>query len=168
MLDLASPIPFAVKVLRADFGDANGGVSVTARVAQLLDQQHFVTCDPNLLSTVEFVGPSSPNPKATLIPQNFQFSPALGFAWQVPFFGEGKTTMRGGFQRTYGGAGSQFSGGLTSGPGGDATAGAINVNDPKVAAILATGRALNLSDLASLVPGTPTRAPGARIPVATW
>ena len=29
------------------------------------------------------------------------FGPAVGFAWQVPFFGEGKTTVRGGYQITY-------------------------------------------------------------------
>jgi hypothetical protein len=124
------------------------------------------TCDPNQMSTVEFVGPSTPNPKDTLVPQNYQFSPAIGAAWQVPWFGEGKTTVRGGFQRTYGGAGSQFSGGLTSGPGGDSSTAGINLSDPKVAAILATGRALNIGDLATLIPATPTRAPGALIPIA--
>jgi hypothetical protein len=124
------------------------------------------TCDPALMSTVEFVGPGTPNPKDHLIPQHGKFSPALGFAWQVPYFGEGKTTMRGGFQRTYGGAGSSFSGGLLSGVGGDATSAGINVNDPRVAAILATGRALNLSDMATLIPAVPTRVPGALIPIA--
>ena len=28
------------------------------------------------------------------------FGPAIGFAWQVPWFGEGKTTVRGGYQVT--------------------------------------------------------------------
>src|SRR6185436_8170918 len=84
------------------------------------------TCDPALMSTVQFIGPGTPNPDKTLIPQQGRFSPAIGFAWQVPFFGEGKTTMRGGFQRTYGTAGSLFSGGLLSGVGGDATNAGIN------------------------------------------
>jgi hypothetical protein len=123
------------------------------------------TCDPALMSTVEFVGPSSPNPKETLVPQNGQFSPAIGFAWQVPWFGEGKTTMRGGFQRTYGGAGSNFSGGIVSGYGGDSQAQGIILTDPKIAAILTT-RALNLTDLPNIIPTPPVRAPGVQIPIA--
>ncbi len=29
------------------------------------------------------------------------FGPAVGFAWQIPWFGKGKTTLRGGYQTTY-------------------------------------------------------------------
>src|SRR5439155_15746713 len=122
-------------------------------------------CDPSLASTVEFVGPGSPNPKDHLVPQSGRFGPALGAAWQVPWFGDGKTTVRGGFQRTYGTAGSTFSGGLTSGPGGDASNQGLTVTDANIAAILAT-RALNLSDLQTLIPNRPTRAPGVLIPSA--
>lgn len=122
------------------------------------------TCDPDLMSTVEFVGPGSPNPDKTLVPQSGRLGPALGVAWQVPWFGDGKTTLRGGFQRTYGTAGSTFSGGLLSGPGGDGTNQAITITDSNIAAILAT-RALNLSDLPALIPSRPVRAPGVRIPI---
>src|SRR5262249_3892930 len=41
----------------------------------------------------------------------------------LPWFGDGRTTVRGGFQRTYGQAGSQFSGGLLGGVGGGAWSG---------------------------------------------
>jgi len=123
------------------------------------------TCDPALMSTVEFVGPGSNNPKDSLVPENGQFSPAIGFAWQVPWFGDGQTTMRGGFQRTYGGAGSNFSGGIVSGYGGDSQAQGLILTDPKVANILAT-RALNLTDLQTLIPTYPVRAPGVAIPIA--
>jgi hypothetical protein len=147
------------------------GSAATTPLACVTNQQQNAnlpvsTCDPSLMSKVEFVGPSTPNPNATLVPDAGRFSPAIGFAWQVPWFGEGKTTMRGGFQRTYGGAGSQFSGGLTSGPGGDATTPQLNLSDPKIQAILATGRALNLSDIPTLIPTTPTRSPGQTIPIA--
>jgi len=114
-------------------------------------------CDPNLMSTVIFVGPDTSNPDQTLIPQSGRWSPALGLSWQLPWFGEGKTTMRGGFQRTYGQAGSQFTGGLLSGPGADG-ASSTNLSLPAVQSILAT-RALNLSDLSLLVPAAPVRAP---------
>ena len=131
-------------------------------------------CNPNLQSQVHFVGPETPNPKETLIPQKGRVSPAIGFAWQLPWFGEGKTTMRGGYQRTYGGAGATFAGGLLSGPGGgDFFSATINTSDPTINAILTTGgpagvgRALTLSDLPMLVPGTPTRPPQAPLPIVS-
>jgi len=109
------------------------------------------------MSTVMFVGPGTSNPHDTLIPQSGRWSPALGLSWQLPWFGEGKTTVRGGFQRTYGQAGSQFTGGLLSGPGADGTS-STNLSLPSVQNILAT-RALNLSDIPMLVPAAPVRAP---------
>jgi hypothetical protein len=74
--------------------------------------------------------------------------------------------MRGGYQRTYGGAGSNFSGGIVSGYGGDSQGQGIILTDTKVANILATGRALNLTDLQTLIPTYPVRAPGVAIPIA--
>src|SRR5262249_28962394 len=116
-------------------------------------------CDPNLMSQVIFVGPGTNHPDQTLFPEHGRFSPALGASGQLPWFGEGKTTLRGGFQRTYGQAGSQFTGGLTGAPGAQSNS-STNTNDPRVQAILNT-RAVNLSDLASLVPAPPTTLPGA-------
>src|SRR5687768_18135393 len=49
----------------------------------------------------EYVGPNSPNPDKTFFPNDYNnFGPAVGFAWQVPWFGTGKTTVRGGYQRS--------------------------------------------------------------------
>src|SRR5262245_51110940 len=121
-------------------------------------------CDPSLMSSSIFVGPGSPNPDKTLLPQSGRFGPAIGAAWSLPWFGDGKTTVRGGFQRTYGISGSQFSGGLVSGPAADGTQGTLQLSDPTIAAIVAT-RALNLSDLATLVPGKPARNPGQTLPI---
>ena len=60
------------------------------------------TCDPNLLTASEFVGPNTPNPNKSAIPPEWKnFGPSVGFAWQVPWFGEGKTTMRGGLGVSY-------------------------------------------------------------------
>jgi hypothetical protein len=62
-------------------------------------------CDPNTLTTIEFVGPNSTNPGKRVIPADRNnFAPAVGFAWRLPWFGEGKTTVRGGYQITYGGS----------------------------------------------------------------
>jgi hypothetical protein len=121
-------------------------------------------CDPSLMSTSIFVGPGSPHPNQSLVPQSGRLGPAIGAAWNVPWFGDGKTTVRGGFQRTYGIAGSQFSGGLVSGPASDGTNAAIVLADSRVQSILAQ-RALNLSDLATLIPGAASRKPGTVLPI---
>ena len=113
-------------------------------------------CDPSLMSTSTFVGPGTPHPDQTLIPQSGRLGPAIGAAWNVPWFGDGKTTVRGGFQRTYGIAGSSFSGGLVSGPAADGTNGTLALADSAIQSILAT-RALNLSDLQTLIPETDPR-----------
>src|SRR5262249_52104950 len=60
------------------------------------------TCDPNLLTASEFVGPNTPNPNKSALPPAWKnFDPSTGFAWQVPWFGEGKTTMRDGMGVSY-------------------------------------------------------------------
>ncbi len=57
----------------------------------------------------EFVGPNTPNPgKSLWKADRNNFGPAVGFAWQVPYFGKGKTTVRGGYQITYQGGGRSF------------------------------------------------------------
>jgi hypothetical protein len=58
------------------------------------------------LTQFEFVGHNSPNPDKTIYPNDYNnFSPGVGFAWQLPWFGEGRTTVRGGYQITYQGGG---------------------------------------------------------------
>jgi hypothetical protein len=65
--------------------------------------------DPKLLTQLTFVGPDSPNPNLRVWPKDFNnFGPAVGFAWQVPWFGEGQTTLRGGYQLTYISGGGRF------------------------------------------------------------
>jgi len=54
------------------------------------------------LTVPQFVGKNSPNPNTPWYRNDYKdFGPALGFAWQVPWFGEGKTTVRGGYQMTF-------------------------------------------------------------------
>jgi hypothetical protein len=54
------------------------------------------------LTELEFVGPGSPNPDKRIYPKDKNnFGPAVGFAWQLPWFGKGKTTLRGGYQLAY-------------------------------------------------------------------
>jgi hypothetical protein len=125
------------------------------------------TCDPNQESSVLFVGPKSPNPGKTVIPTNkFNIGPAIGFAYQVPWFGEGKTTVRGGYQVTFGQAGINAQAGgtdtlLGSAPGAFLTPTTVASD---YSSILST-RALNLTDIPVLVPVRPTSAPGATVPI---
>jgi Carboxypeptidase regulatory-like domain len=61
-----------------------------------------VAYDPNLLTQLEFIGPGSNNTGTTLYPADRNnFGPAIGFSWQVPWFGKGKTTIRGGYQVSF-------------------------------------------------------------------
>jgi hypothetical protein len=109
-------------------------------------------CDPALMSRVEFVGPNTSNPGKTLVPQSGAFSPAIGFSWSLPWFGEGKTVVRGGFQRTYGKPGAPYTGGLLSGPGADAS------SSSQVFTVPFEGRAANLTDIPAAVPSAPGRS----------
>jgi len=121
------------------------------------------TCDPNLMTNIEFVGPNSPSPKKTVTPlDQSNFGPAIGFAWQIPWFGEGKTSVRGGYQMTFTRA-TVSENTLASALGSSLTQN-LSVSDPAVAAILPT-RALSVTDIPTLVPLTPSRAPGQAVPI---
>ncbi|MBP1624331.1 MAG: hypothetical protein H6Q07_2351, partial [Acidobacteria bacterium] len=49
-----------------------------------------------------FIGPDSPNPDLSAYsPDRNNFGPAVGFAWQLPWWGKGKTTLRGGYQISF-------------------------------------------------------------------
>ena len=71
-------------------------------------------------TTLQFVGPGSPNSGISVYKNDWNnFGPAVGFAWQVPWFGEGMTTVRGGYQVTFQGGGrfSALEGPLSNPPG---------------------------------------------------
>src|SRR6185369_1308258 len=116
-------------------------------------------------SAIDFVGPGSPNPDRKSEPVSYyNIGPAVGFSYQLPWFGEGKTTIRGGYQQTFGAAQAvrnNVPGGteaeIANAPGASATA-TTSIGDPVFANILAT-RALNLTDVPALVPVRPTLTP---------
>jgi TonB dependent receptor len=55
----------------------------------------------DLVSLVS-VGPKSSNPDQKLYPRTWtNVGPAVGFAYELPWFGKGKTTIRGGYQRSF-------------------------------------------------------------------
>jgi hypothetical protein len=125
-------------------------------------------CDPSLLTAIEFIGPKTPLPERTAAPSDRNnFGPAVGFAWEVPWFGEGKTTVRGGYQISYGGSGRTVGGGGTTAeetivgqaPGSLSTPSTVLADFPGY---------LSLASVASLIPVIPNSPakPGSPIPIA--
>ena len=112
------------------------------------------TCDPATLTTLEFIGPNTTNPNKTVIPHDRNnFGPAIGFAWNVPWFGEGKTTVRGGYSIQYQRL-SVRDDILAPLDGGNTRIQPASVFDADIASIIngTTGRAIRYTDLATLVP----------------
>ena len=61
------------------------------------------------LMEIIYVGPNSPNEDHKIHKRDTNnFGPAVGFAWQVPWGGAGKTTVRGGYQVQFLGGGRGF------------------------------------------------------------
>jgi hypothetical protein len=57
---------------------------------------------PGNLVKLRLVGPDSPNPDDLLYPRDWNnIGPAVGFSYQLPWFGKGQTTIRGGYQISY-------------------------------------------------------------------
>jgi len=57
-------------------------------------------------STVELIGPQSPNPGKQLYQTDWNnWAPAVGFSWSLPWLGKDKTTIRGGYGVSYQGGG---------------------------------------------------------------
>jgi hypothetical protein len=61
------------------------------------------------LMEIIYVGPNSPNPSQAIYNRDLNnFGPAVGFAWNIPWAGKDKTTLRGGYQVQFIGGGRGF------------------------------------------------------------
>ena len=113
------------------------------------------------LTQLQFVGPDSPNPGIRAWKKDWHnFGPAVGFAWQVPWFGAGQTTVRGGYQVSF----------LPGGGGRFQTLNTVLANPPGSSydATITQGPGLEYLDmtkLASIVPVPVPIAPMQPIPV---
>jgi hypothetical protein len=115
--------------------------------------------DPSLVTTSEFVGPHTVNPGKSLYKDDWNnFGPAIGFAWQLPWFGKGKTNIRGGYQITYSGGGraQPIDNFILSNPGFQNFPSIQNPPD---------GSYFDLRNLPSVVPVPPSTLPMQPIPV---
>jgi hypothetical protein len=76
--------------------------------------QEEIDAGVTYLTQQEFIGPGSPQPDVSVFNKDLNnFGPAVGFAYQLPWFGKGKTTVRGGYQLSY----SQIANASSSGSG---------------------------------------------------
>ena len=115
--------------------------------------------DLSLVTTPEFVGPHTVNPDKGIYKNDWNnFGPAVGFAWQLPWLGEGKTNIRGGYQMTFSGGGraQPIDNFIFSNPGFQHIA---QTQGPT------NGTLFDLRNLPAAVPVTPTAQPMQSIPV---
>jgi hypothetical protein len=119
------------------------------------------------MTTFEFVGPNSNNPDKSAYPNIWHnFGPSFAFAYTLPWFGEGKTTIRGGYQITYStgspnpgqGRFSSYSQALSGAPGRTLLANA-NSQSGIYLDLTTAANTLNPNNLSVVLPVAPGVAP---------
>jgi len=138
-----------------------GGIAILGVSGRSFDQwlRPDTPVDLNLLTQIELVGPKSPNPSRGLYKNDWNnIGPAVGFSWQMPWFGKEKTNIRGGYQITYAKPGNLAAlvNGIFLNPGFSNLAQSSGPLD---------GSYFDLRNLSSFVPITPTTAPLQPIPL---
>ncbi len=114
--------------------------------------------DLSLVTQVEFVGPKTVNEGRSIYEKDWNnFGPAIGFSWVVPWFGDKPTSIRGGYQITYAGAGrlGNYSNYLFSNPG--------FLNRPLIQGPL-DGSYFSTQNLPGVIPLSPTVDPMQPLP----
>jgi hypothetical protein len=118
------------------------------------------------LTRLQFIGPGSPNPDLQAYKKDRNnFGPAVGFAWQVPWFGAGQTTVRGGYQVSF-----LRDRGFDQGGGGGLSNSMVNVPGASYQASITGGPGdleyLDITKISRIIPVPVPVAPMAPIPVS--
>ncbi len=147
----------AANALRCTSGVAQAGLPASS-------------CNAAFLTELEFVGPNSPNTRKTAVPADWDnIGPAVGFAYQVPWFEKYPTSVRGGYSLTYGGSGRNNSsiGGGTQQVLGSALGATSQLTSAAQLSAQFPGEVLKLSDIPRIVPLRPVSPalPGGTLPI---
>jgi hypothetical protein len=119
------------------------------------------------MTSFEFVGPNSPNPDKSAYPNIWHnFGPSFAFAWTPKWGGEGRTTIRGGYQITFStgspnpeqGRFSSYSQALSGAPGRTLLVNA-NTQSGIYLDLTTAGNTLNPNNLSVVLPVPATVAP---------
>ena len=126
------------------------------------------SCNSDYLTQIDFIGPNSPNPDRFAIPSDRNnFGPAIGFAYQVPWLS--RTTVRGGYQMTFGSAGRNTSTilGGTQQVVGSIPGSVSNVTGAGTLTSQFPNQYLDLTSISTIVPLQPTNPvfPGGTFPL---
>ena len=85
---------------QADLNNWMSNRTITGEYAYVNGWSDPIPYEP--VTVYEFIGPGSPNPGKSVFNKDLNnFAPHLGFALQLPWFGRGQTTLRGGWSVSY-------------------------------------------------------------------
>ncbi len=93
-------VPFIKNGMTAGF--EGGGAALFGISGRSFQEAFWKPGERADLTDLIFIGPDSPNTDQRSYERDLNnFGPAVGFAWQFPWLGKGRTTIRGGYQMSY-------------------------------------------------------------------